>query len=55
MRSSVDLWFAQNASFRLLARLPALHRRAASGDAAAGAAAANLERLAGALRLAIPT
>ena len=55
MRSSVDLWFAQNASFRLLARLPALHKRAASGDAAAGAAAANLERLAGALRLAIPT
>jgi hypothetical protein len=42
-------------SFRLLARIPALHKRAATGDAAAVEAVANLERLAGALRLAIPT
>ena len=55
MRSAVDLWFAQNATFRLLARIPALHRRAAAGDAVATAAVANLERLAGALRLALPS
>jgi len=55
MRSSVDLWFAQNASFRLLSRLPGLRARATAGDAEAAAAVANLVRLASALRLAIPT
>jgi hypothetical protein len=53
MRSSVDLWFAQNATWRLLDRLPDLRRRAAAGDATAAAAAADLERLARALRLAV--
>jgi len=47
MRSAVDLWFAQNATFKLLERLPELRRR---GDATAG----DLERLARALRLAVP-
>lgn len=45
MRSGVDLWFAQNATFRLLAQLPALR---AAGDTRA---VADLERLARALRL----
>jgi hypothetical protein len=53
MRSGVDLWFAQNATFRLLDRLPDLRRRAAEGDARAAQAVADLERLAGALRLAV--
>jgi hypothetical protein len=54
MKSSVDLWFAQNATFRLLERLPDLRGRARAGDDDAGRAAADLERLARALRLAVP-
>jgi hypothetical protein len=53
MRSAVDLWFAQNATWRLLDRLPDLRRRATAGDEASGHAAVNLERLARALRLAV--
>jgi len=53
MRSSVDLWFAQNATWRLLDRLPDLRRRARAGDEISGNAAAHLERLARALRLAV--
>ena len=53
MQSAVDLWFAQNATWRLLDRLPDLHRRGAAGDEISVAAAANLERLARALRLAV--
>ncbi len=54
MRSAVDLWFAQNATWKLLDRLPALRKRGKGGDAAAGQQVADLERLAGALRLAVP-
>lgn len=54
MKSAVDLWHAQNATWRLLTQLPALRRRAAGGDARATKAAVDLERLAGALRLAVP-
>ena len=54
MKSPVDLWFAQNASFRLLDRLGELRELARAGDAVAGACAGNLERLAQALRLAVP-
>jgi hypothetical protein len=53
MKSSVDLWFAQNATWRLLDRVPELRRRGASGDRLAAQAAADLERLAHALRLAV--
>jgi hypothetical protein len=53
MRSGVDLWFAQNATWRLLDRLPDLRRRGVAGDAASAQAATNLERLARALRLAV--
>jgi hypothetical protein len=53
MRSAVDLWFAQNATWRLLDRLPDLRRRAAAGEETCGHDAANLERLARALRLAV--
>jgi uncharacterized protein DUF3536/glycosyl hydrolase family 57 len=53
MRSAVDLWFAQNATWRLLDRLPDLRRRATAGDAISAQGAANLERLARALRLAV--
>jgi hypothetical protein len=53
MRSGVDLWFAQNATWRLLDRLPDLRRRGAAGDEASAQAAVNLERLARALRLAV--
>jgi hypothetical protein len=53
MRSAVDLWFAQNATYRLLARLPDLRRRSKAGDDASTQAAAHLERLARALRLAV--
>jgi hypothetical protein len=55
MRSSVDLWFAQNATYQLLERLPDLRARAAEGNERAGQAAADLVRLAGALRLAVPS
>jgi hypothetical protein len=47
MRSAVDLWNAQNATWRLLARLPELD---AIGDTSA---VAGLEKLAGTLRLAV--
>jgi hypothetical protein len=53
MRSAVDLWFAQNATWRLLDRLPDLRRRAAAGDEGAAQSLVNLERLARALRLAV--
>ncbi|HLL21377.1 MAG TPA: DUF3536 domain-containing protein [Kofleriaceae bacterium] len=53
MRTPVDLWFAQNATFRLLERLPALRAQAATGDALAEQSARDLERLASALRLAV--
>jgi len=53
MRSSVDLWFAQNATWRLLDRLPDLRRRGQAGDDSSAQAAASLERLARALRLAV--
>jgi hypothetical protein len=55
MKSSVDLWFAQNATWRLLDRLPDLRTRAAGGDATAAGLAEDLERLAKALRLAVPS
>ncbi|HEU4730724.1 MAG TPA: DUF3536 domain-containing protein [Kofleriaceae bacterium] len=54
MRSAVDLWFAQNATWRLIDRLPDLRRRAKAGDEVAGQTATNLERLARALRIAVP-
>jgi Domain of unknown function (DUF3536)/Glycosyl hydrolase family 57 len=47
MRTPVDLWFAQNATFRLLARLPALRE---AGDTTA---VLDLERLAAALQIAV--
>jgi hypothetical protein len=53
MRSAVDLWFAQNATWRLLDRLPDLRRRGNAGDETSAKAAADLERLARALRLAV--
>ncbi|MBV8760877.1 MAG: DUF3536 domain-containing protein [Deltaproteobacteria bacterium] len=52
MKSSVDLWFAQNATWRLLARLPELRARGGS-DPQAAQAAQLLERLAKSLRLAV--
>ena len=54
MKSAVDLWSAQNATWRLLERLPELRRRGRSGEAVAAQAAGDLERLARSLRLAIP-
>jgi hypothetical protein len=53
MKSAVDLWFAQNATFRLLGRLPELRRRART-DQNAAQQVADLERLARALRIAVP-
>jgi hypothetical protein len=47
MKSAVDLWFAQNATWRLLRRLPELRRTSPHE-------AVELERLARALRLAVP-
>ena len=55
MRSAVDLWFAQNATWRLIERLPELRARATEGDEMSASAATNLERLARALRLAVPS
>jgi hypothetical protein len=52
MKSSVDLWFAQNATWRLLAKLPELRARGGS-DPVAAQAAGDLERLSRALRLAV--
>jgi hypothetical protein len=54
MKTPVDLWFAQNATFRLLARLPDLRKAAATGDLTAAQCAVDLERLASALHLAVP-
>lgn len=54
MKTPVDLWFAQNATWRLLARMPQLRERKTSGDVAAAQAVSELERLARALRLAVP-
>jgi len=54
MRSSVDLWFAQNATWRLLERMPELRRRSKAGDAKSQQVVAHLERLARALRIAVP-
>jgi hypothetical protein len=51
MTSQVDLWFAQNATFKLLSRLPELRRRNSPADTAC---IADLERLARALKLAVP-
>jgi hypothetical protein len=51
MKSAVDLWFAQNATWRLLPRVREL--RARDGDANAARAADELERLAHALHLAV--
>lgn len=53
MRSAVDLWNAQNATWRLLARMPDLRTKAAAGDAVAGRAVGGLEKLAGILRLSV--
>lgn len=53
MKSSVDLWFAQNATWRLLERLPELRVRGKT-DPIAAKSAVDLERLARALRLAVP-
>ena len=53
MKSGVDLWFAQNATWRLLARMPELRRHAATGDRIAAQSIADLERLARALKLAV--
>jgi hypothetical protein len=55
MKSNVDLWHAQNATWRLLERLPALRSRAKEGDARSAQAASELERLARSLRLAVPS
>lgn len=54
MKSSVDLWFAQNATWRLLERLPDLRIKGKT-DPTAAKAADDLERLARALRLAVPS
>jgi hypothetical protein len=51
MKSGVDLWFAQNATYHLLERLPALRERA--GDPVAARVVTDLERLASTLRLAV--
>jgi hypothetical protein len=54
MRSNVDLWFAQNATWKLLERLPELRRLGKAGDTRALQALVDLERLARALHLAVP-
>ena len=54
MRSSVDLWFAQNATWRLLERLPELRRLGKAGDTQALQALVDLERLARTLHLVVP-
>lgn len=53
MKSSVDLWFAQNTTWRLLERLADLRTRGKT-DPVAAKLAADLVRLARALRLAVP-
>jgi len=54
MKSSVDLWFAQNATWRLLERVSELRRRARSGDGKARQLVGDLEKLAHALRIVVP-
>ncbi|MFN0247656.1 MAG: DUF3536 domain-containing protein [Kofleriaceae bacterium] len=54
MKSTVDLWFAQNTTHQLLSRLPAIERAGHAGDSHAQLVATHLRRLASALRLAIP-
>ncbi len=54
MKSSVDLWFAQNATWRLMQKLPELRAKGKHGDTNALTAASDLERLARSLRLAVP-
>jgi len=53
MKSGPDLWFAQNATWKLLDRVPAL-RKQAKTDPVATRLIADLERLASALRIAVP-
>ena len=55
MKSGVDLWFPQNVTWKLLDRLPAMRRRAASGDGGCARAASDLESLARSLKLALPS
>jgi len=55
MKSSVDLWFVQNATWRLLDRLPELRRLGKVGDTRALQALVDLERLARSLYLAVPS
>jgi hypothetical protein len=54
MKSSVDLWFAQNTTWRLLERLPELRKLGKAGDTQALQALVDLERLARTLHLAVP-
>ena len=54
MKTPVDLWFAQNATWRLLQRLPQLRADGKAGDLAAVQSEAELERLSRALRLVVP-
>ena len=54
MKSSVDLWFVQNATWRLLDRLPELRKLGQAGDTRALQALVDLERLARTLHLAVP-
>ena len=54
MKSSVDLWFAQNATWRLLERLPELRSLGKAGDTQALQALVDLERLARTLHLVVP-
>jgi hypothetical protein len=54
MKSSVDLWHVQNATWRLLDRLPELRRLGKAGDTRALQALVDLERLARTLHLVIP-
>jgi alpha-amylase/alpha-mannosidase (GH57 family) len=54
MKSSVDLWFAQNATWRLLERLPDLRKLGKAGDTRALQALVDLERLARTLHLVVP-
>jgi hypothetical protein len=53
MKSSVDLWYAQNTTWRLLDLLPDLRARAKT-DPVVAKSVADLERLARALRLSVP-
>ncbi len=54
MKSGLDLWFVQNATFQLLRRVPELRRLGAAGDAKAARLLADLQDLARSLRIAVP-